>query len=163
MPTYGRQVLQSTGRQIMVAADGFPEWKTGGVTIDWATVAAVSGSDATLDDGTVVKVGQKYLRYGQVLTYITASGKYGPYDAAATDGRQTLARGRCSILNETVLENGPLPGLPAPPSDHPAVLEGGLVWRTRLLATTGTASLAAGPTFTALEGALPRLRYAEYG
>jgi hypothetical protein len=30
----------------------------------------------------------------------TASGKYGPYDSAATDGRQTLTRGECFILDE---------------------------------------------------------------
>jgi hypothetical protein len=41
------------------------------------------------------------------------------------------------------------------------VLEGGLVWKARLLATTGAASLAAGPTFANLEAALPRLRYAQ--
>ena len=41
MPTYGRQQLGDTGRRIEVAADGFPEWKVGGITIDWATVTAV--------------------------------------------------------------------------------------------------------------------------
>jgi hypothetical protein len=40
-------------------------------------------------------------------------------------------------------------------------LNGGLVWRERILATNGTASLAAGPTFTALEAVMPRLRYAK--
>jgi hypothetical protein len=44
-------------------------------------------------------------------------------------------------------------------TNHPPVLVGGLVWKSRILATTGSASLAAGPTFTALEAALPRLDY----
>lgn len=34
---------------------------------------------------------QGYIPSGCVLGKITASGKYGPYDSAATDGRQTAA------------------------------------------------------------------------
>ena len=30
----------TTGVAIMLTADGSPEWKTGGVTIDWSTVTA---------------------------------------------------------------------------------------------------------------------------
>jgi hypothetical protein len=56
----------------------------------------------------------------------TGNGKYGPIDTTASDGRQTMTRGECFILNETVVysELG---------SDHPAVIEGGLVWAARLL------------------------------
>ncbi len=32
-----------------------------------------------------------YIASGQLLGLVTATGLYGPYDAAATDGRQTLA------------------------------------------------------------------------
>src|SRR5512146_3178148 len=68
---YGRVVDTTTGNGLQVTADGRPEWKVGGVTLDWSTVAAVSGSDLTIPyELTVVKVGQKYLRYGQVLTKI---------------------------------------------------------------------------------------------
>jgi hypothetical protein len=56
----------------------------------------------------------------------TGNAKYGPYDSGVTDGRQTLTRGECYILNETVLES-------ESKSDHPPVFEGGLVWADRLL------------------------------
>lgn len=91
----------------------------------------------------------------------TASrGSFGPYDPSATDGRQTLARGGAYILNQTVLEHNPL-GFDTTPSDHPAVLDGGLVWKERLLMTTGTPSLAAGPTVTEFEAAFPRVGYVQ--
>lgn len=61
---YGTQ----TGRPIRISADGFPEYKAGGVTIDWGAVAAVAGSDYKIPiEETTVPVGKKYLRYGQVL------------------------------------------------------------------------------------------------
>lgn len=50
----------------------------GAVTIDASTVTAV----------TIDNVSRKILSAGQPLGKITATGKYGPYDAAATDGRQ---------------------------------------------------------------------------
>jgi hypothetical protein len=88
------------------------------------------------------------------------SGKYGPYDPAAADGRQTLTRNNVVILNESLLELDAL-GIAPRATDHPGVIEGGAVWRDRILATTGTASLAAGPLFTDLDAALPRLSYAQ--
>lgn len=263
MGTFGRQVVTNVGLPLEVAADGNPEWKAGGITIDWSTVVAVS-ADTTLPDYTVVKNGYKYLRFGQVLTRIgvrevqtiqitgsptggtftitlegettsalaynasanaveqalnslpsrqpgdvsvtlsgstytltfrngmgnvtqvtttnsftggtspdttigtttagAGSGKFGPYDPAATDGRQTLARGNVFILNETLLESGFDPTIGAGrATDHPGVIEGGKVWKGRILATAGTASLAAGPTYANLETAMPRLTYAEQG
>lgn len=134
-----------------------PELKTAGVTVNWGTVPAVT-SATTLPGGFVLLAGGKYLRFGQVLAVITGSGKYGPYDPAATDGRQLLARGKCYILNETTIDGRPT-GRRGSPSDHPAVLEGGAVWRDRLLATDGAPSLAVGPNLANLEAALPRLRY----
>lgn len=148
--TFGRQVHETTGRPIMVTADGQPDWKAGGITIDWSTVAAVSGSDVTTPDGRVVKIGEKYLRYGQVLNRITASGKYGPADTTLSNGQETTGGGSQSfILNETVLEadSG---------SDHPAVFDGGLVWPDRIIAGSGNA-----PTLAAVLAALPRLSFAK--
>lgn len=69
MPTYGRRTQGSTGLPIQVTADGSPEWKAGGVTIDWATVTA-EASDRTYADGTIVKAGAKGLEYGTVLAEI---------------------------------------------------------------------------------------------
>jgi hypothetical protein len=151
MATFGRTIFENVGRSIQLTADGRPETKVAGVSIDWSLVTAVSGSDATYLDGVVVKVGEKALRYGQVLCKVTASGKYGPYDFAAADGRQTLAPGDVYVVNETTREDEAA-------SDHPPVLFGGIVFKSRLIATAGTHSLANGPTYTELLAALPRLQ-----
>jgi hypothetical protein len=80
---------------------------------------------------------------------------------AATDGRQTLTRGECYILNETCLENGVIPGLGGGASDHPAVFDGGPAWKARILMTAGAHSLAAGPTVAEFEAAFPRIDYVQ--
>lgn len=90
----------------------------------------------------------------------TGAGKWGPYDPAATDGRQVLTPGDCWILNETVIETGVISGL-GPVTDHPAVFDGGPVWKARILMTAGSASLAAGPTIADVRTAFPRLQYAQ--
>jgi hypothetical protein len=235
---YGRSAVGTIGGSIKTTADGCPEAKVGGVTIDWSSVAA-AGADATLEDSVQILAGEKYLRYGQVVCEITGgeittltvtagsgnftvvvngqtatiafdasgatiqaalralstvggtnvtvtgtgpftltwaaslgdltitaggatvattsqgarTGLYGPYDLAATDGRQTCTKGHCFILNGTVKENDLL-------SNHPEAIYGGLVFKERLIATAGTHSLANGPTYTELEAALPRLAYA---
>jgi hypothetical protein len=73
MSGIGRQILESTGRPIQALAvlEG-ADWKVGGVTIDWSTVTAVS-ADTTLSDETVVRNGDKYLRYGQVIGRIAGA------------------------------------------------------------------------------------------
>lgn len=153
MATFGRSIVDTAGRSIQVTADGKPEMKAGGVTIDWSTVTAVSGSDATYLDGVVVPVGSKALRYGQVLVPITASGKYGPYDPAASDGRETApARDTTFIVNETIVET-------EAKSDHPPVLFGGLCFKSRIIQSgVATHTLALGPTLAELQAALPRLQ-----
>lgn len=128
MATFGTRTLETGGRGVQVSADGNPRWKAGGITIDWSTVTAVT-EDTTLDDGTIVKNGDKYLRYGTVLSRITASNKYGECLTNLSDGRETVTnavRGRAYILNETVVYS-------EPGSDHPAVFDGGLVFKGRLL------------------------------
>jgi hypothetical protein len=155
MSTYGRATIGTVGNSIQLTADGQPEMKVGGVSIDWATVAAVSGSDVTLEDGVTVLIGEKYIRYGQVLCKITASGKYGPWDNAtpATDGRQLLVRGNCFLANQTVKENDHA-------SDHVPVLDGGRVFKDRILQTgAGAHTLAGGPTLAEFEAAFPRISY----
>jgi hypothetical protein len=265
MASYGQASVGTYGTSLAVSADGRPEMKAGGVTIDWGTVTAVT-ADTTWLDGVVVPNGSKGLRYGQVIcqtgvaevqTYTwtggptagsavltfaatpnfaaetlpalafnataadvlaaleglarvgpggvtvartgtginadpyvytatfnrglgdvtqptathtftggttptatiatttagTGGGKYGPYDPSATDGRQTLTRGQCFVLNRSVRQNEDRG------SDHPPALYGGLVFKQRILATPGTASLAAGPTIANLETAFPRLAY----
>lgn len=156
MSSYGRQVLETTGSQLQLIANGAPvDWKTGGVTIDWDTVTAQATTDVTYNDERTLVVGAKGLRYGTVLARITASGKFGPHGTTAggaiapADGRQTLTSGDCYILNETVFEVDAN-------SDHAAVLDGGRVWEARLNAgDTGQ------PTLAAVKDAFPRLSYAK--
>jgi len=112
----------------------------GGVTIDWATVPAVTGSDVTLLKGTVIKVGEKYIPMGTIIAKITASGKYGPAATNAADGRQTLNRSECFLLNEDVSENAPASTgaiVQGAASDHPAAFDGGTIWKS-LLKVGGT-------------------------
>lgn len=64
--TYGRRAVGSTGVPTQVTADGSPEWMTGGITLDWATVTA-EVSDRTLTSGTIIKSGAKGLELGTIL------------------------------------------------------------------------------------------------
>jgi hypothetical protein len=66
MSTYGFSVIETIGRSIQVSADGKPEMKSGGITLDWGTVTALA-ADTTYLDGETVLAGQKVLRYGQVV------------------------------------------------------------------------------------------------
>lgn len=159
MSDWGRQVLGNQSAQpTTLNAMGDAEWKSGGITIDWTTVTAVSGSDVTLADGTIIKIGQKYLRFGQMMCKITASGKFGPHDPAASDGRQTITRGDCFLMNQTIINQNVLGMATLDEIEFVGALQGGTVWYDRLLATTGSASLAAGPTYTNLLAAFPRLK-----
>jgi hypothetical protein len=159
---YGRNLLTTDViAPTRVTTDGEPEYKTGGITIDWSTVAAVAGSDVNLPDGSIIRVGTKYLRYGQVVTKITATGKFGPYDSAAADGRQLLARGDAFILDETFTEfSAGIAGISTRNDQVGSAIEGGSLFVNRVLNSGGgAASLAAGPTLAALEAAFPRARW----
>jgi hypothetical protein len=102
-----------------------------------------------------VPIGKKCLKVGQLLTKITASGKFGPYDPAAADGRQLFVRGDSFLVNRLVLEDDPT-------SDHPNVIDGGMVYFDRLIQSgVGAHSLAAGPTRAELEALFPLLTYAD--
>lgn len=152
--TVGRQVLASLGRTVRASATDDAENKVAGITIDWATVTA-AGSDTTLPDGVVIKAGQKGLPFGTLLAKITASGKYGPALSSASDGRQTWAAGSFFLLDETVLENPPF-GFSAHMTNHPPVIDGGLVFKARLQ-VGGTGQ----PTLAQVLAVLPRLKVLE--
>jgi hypothetical protein len=96
-----------------------------------------------------------------VATASGDSGKYGPYDPAASDGRQTLTPGQCCILNTTTLQNGILGTFSQMATDHPGAIVGGAAWLNRILATSGTHTLAAGPTHAELRAAFPRLTFVD--
>lgn len=155
---FGRQLLGTVGVSLTVWAgpDARIVAKKGGGTIDWGTVAIVNaGADTTWLDNFVVPAGKKALRYGQILCRITSgptAGYFGPYDPAATDGRQTLSRGDVFFIAESVVQTDWA-------ADNPPLYEGGDVYSVRMIAlTSGTHSLAAGPTFAELMPLLPLLR-----
>ena len=74
MSTYGQKSLENVGRSIQVSADGAPVAKAGGVTIDWSAVPA-STVERTYPDGDVVHIGEKFLRYGQIVVRDSGTGK----------------------------------------------------------------------------------------
>jgi hypothetical protein len=267
MPGYGRQILSASAvAPTRVSADGNPQYKPGGVTLDLATIPAASGSDITLPDGSVIKANTQYLRYGQVLVKITigttqtatitgtptggtfvmqingqntsalahnvtaaamqaalellstvgpgkvvvtgtapysiafhadlgtvpiwvlaannltggttptvvpavtvpglSAGKFGPYDAAMSDGRQTLdasRRGEAFILDETwfYYPSGS-PILSGSQDVIGGVFDTGLVFKDRIVQSgIVTGSLALGPTLANLNLAFPGLRYTQ--
>lgn len=134
----GKQTIFQGGREIRSLAKEGANWKTGGVTIDWSTVAANAGG-TTLPDGTIVPAGTKFLRYGQVLSKITASGKFGPVDTTAADGRQTVTnakRGDAFVLDRTITE--------AEYGSNTVgdVYDGGNAFFSRLIIATGNAPTA---------------------
>jgi hypothetical protein len=89
MSSFGRNTITGgSGNRIMITADGKPEWKHGGVTIDWTTVAAL-GAD-TVVDGRTISSGDKYIRYGTPLTTVKTSEVQTVTLTAATGGTFTL-------------------------------------------------------------------------
>jgi hypothetical protein len=103
----------------------------------------------------VIAVGEKYLRYGQVITQVTVGGKFGPYDPAGGDGREVLTRGKCYVLNRTALAAEMM-------DEYPEAIEGGRVFRARLLQSEAVAhTLALGPTFAELIAAFPGFYFVE--
>lgn len=143
--SYGIRLLDTVGRTIQLLANNTGiRWKPGALTVDWDTVPSVAVPVA-LEDGIHVEAGAKYLRYGQIMAEITASGKYGPYNTGAADGRQTLTKGKCFLINETVLESDST-------SEIIGGLEAGRVWRARLMEVAAYAAVitidATGGTFT---------------
>lgn len=82
---------------------------------------------------------------------------FGPFDSTATDGRQNVVRGDVFILNRTMVMGGSLQ-LPFVDDVHTSgCVIGGRVWRPKVIATDGTRSAAAGPTWTELMAALPEI------
>lgn len=79
----GPRTIATAGRPIHVSADGAPQWKSGGVTIDWSKVTAAS-AQTTLDDDTVIEIGDKYLPFGTILAAV-AIGEVQTIDLSGGD------------------------------------------------------------------------------
>jgi hypothetical protein len=99
-----------------------------------------------------------------VTTSGASNGKYGPYDSAASDGRQTLTRGECYILDETWLLNpagGSFAGL-ASTDIIGGVFDGGEIFLDRVLQSGVVAhSLTLGPTKVEFLAAFPLIKITE--
>ena len=91
------------------------------ITLDFTTVAGGLTANG-------------YLPSGTVLGRITASGRYGPFDAAATDGRQAAVGHLFSSTKVPATSATPVGG---------AVVVHGFVDPNRLPFTTGAGSLPA--------------------
>lgn len=167
---FGRTFL--TNHQIYptrASFDGRPQYKPGGVQIDWTNTVTSNGTNTTtLPDGSVIQAGTKFLRYGQIITKITATGTnstgwFGPYDPAAADGRQTLTRGECFVVDETVLQYATgISGNSVVNDQIGGVFDSGTVWKDRMVNSgTNTHTLALGPTLAEVNTAFPTLTYAE--
>lgn len=146
MSTYGQQRYDKIGHGIQVTADGAPLAKAGGITLEWNAVTAAVADYEVRPAGEIgtsnflsteafpdeyVYAGEKYLRWGQVVCRIkggTSDGKFAPYGASSGLGGGVLstAKGDMYILNRGIKENDYN-------SDHPEAIEGGLLWKHRIL------------------------------
>jgi hypothetical protein len=129
---------------------------TGAVTVTFNVfVPIMTVNTGTLAGGTVTPA---------VTTAGTSNGKYGPHDPAATDGRQTLTRGECFILDETWLLNpagGSFAGL-ASTDIIGGVFDGGDIFLDRVLQSGVVAhSLTLGPTKAEFLAAFPLIKITE--
>jgi hypothetical protein len=82
-----------------------PDSLSGKVPLKYVTGAEVA-RDIVIDYSTVSTDtwGRRLLVKGEVLCRITASGKYGPYSVAASDGRQTVSAPSGTTI-QTVIAN----------------------------------------------------------
>ena len=75
--------------------------------------------------------------------------------ADAAGGRDLLVRGRAFVLNRTALEAEPM-------DEYPEAIEGGRIYRARLIQSeAATHTLALGPTFAEINATFPDFRYVE--
>ena len=126
------------------------------------TLFAAAGTPIVSSDGSGLTGGTSPAATTTSSSTPANTGKFGPFDPAATDGRQTLTRGECFVQDETVLFSPYGAILPSANDVRGGVIEGGKVWLQRLLQCgTGAPSLAAGPTLAQLMAAFPLLMFVE--
>lgn len=135
------------GPQQALSSSGGP-LGTGAVTVVFGAffpIMVVNG--ALLTGGTVTPA---------VTVVGTGANKFGPYDPGASDGRQTLTRGNCFILDETWLATPAGVMGPSGNDNIGGVIEGGPMFTDRIMHSGGAAaSLALGPTYVNLLAAFP--------
>lgn len=123
----------------------------------FTTVGTYGPVTITADGSLLTGAGQQPLAVVATSTSTSGYGYFGPFDSAASDGRQTLVRGFCGIVPSSVIMDGIL-GLKQVDTDHRGLVTGGSVYINRVIhAGGGTASLAAGPQLATLLAAMPQL------
>jgi hypothetical protein len=141
MSSYGIETYDKIGAGITVGAGGDIEAKSGGITVDWASISAF-GADAVFLNEDYVKAGEKFIRYGTVMCRIMAAtdtskiGKFVPHGTSVSGGTLAsvgagTARGNWYILNRSVHEEDRM-------SDHPEAIEGGSVYQSRVIFADGS-------------------------
>jgi hypothetical protein len=114
---------------------------------------------------TTMVINNGTLAGGTVTVAVTnagaTTGYFGPYDPAASDGRQNLDRGECYILDETVLQYSAGGAAFGVSNDQVgSLIEGGDVFIDRVLHSgAATHTLAAGPTLAEITTAFPRVSF----
>jgi hypothetical protein len=137
-----------------VTATGGP-LTTGAVTLTFASIlgtATLALANNSLTGGTTPSVA-----IGASIATGATSGYYGPYDPTASDGRQTLSRGYCFIVDETLLQYSSGDSRMSPSNDQVGgLIEGGDIWIDRVIQSGGAAhTLALGPTLAEFLAAFP--------
>lgn len=132
MSSFGQYSLGSVGSGISCSADGSPVAKIAGVMIAWAGVPAIA-ANRTFKDFDLVEAGEKFIRYGTIVCRITAAtdptevGKFMPFMAVPGGGRTlSTAEGDVFLINRSVHQDDAA-------SDHPEALDGGRMYKQRLL------------------------------
>jgi len=128
----------TNGRSIQVSADGKPDFKAGGITVNWDLVPAQT-AEVTFYDTVTVPAGAKVLRYGSIV-YRDTDGRFGLATAATS-----LVRGETFIINETWEESENM-------SLYPGALRGGLCFKDRILAGVSATNEVQKLTVTATGG-----------
>lgn len=153
--SYGRNVLGTVGRSVQLSADGKPEMKTAGVTLDWGLIAAYSGADLTLEDGVVIKDGEKYVRYGQPLAKVTQVEQQ-TWDFSGDDDPTGGAAASITVLGQQLLAvpynitaaalQALLRALPVADAELITVTKSGFVYTVNFPVSMGNVAAAIGDT-----------------
>lgn len=159
----------ATGATLQTAIAALTNVGAGNVNVSGSAGGPYSiGFPATLGTVTVTSSGASLTGGTSPAATTVASsttgtgGEFGPYDTTATDGRQTLTRGDCYILDETWLDT-PVSAFPNQGTAHPAVFDGGYVDKVKLVLSTGQGANSlpsgypAGPTLSNFLAAFPAI------
>ena len=137
---WGLTTVEADYNHLKVSSDGQPIWMSGGATIDWSIVPALTFDTRFVGEAYVHKANEKVLPYGTIMVRIATNvatannvGLYAPYDVGAAgiaDGRNTITRDSF-ILNQTIRQTG-FGILNRQDTRHVGGIIGGRVYKERL-------------------------------